>query len=355
MGLEGGWVRVYGGLLAWSPVFPLGTGKIPIPPPKPAPCPAGVAVSGWAAALAVPLLAVGLRRFGFGRSGRERVAETHAQALASAPGSGAPWSGSGQMDKGPGAPALGGRGPSVFGSSGTDLLASPQGGPSTTGWELVLRGVEIAEQRELLPAPPITRTLSWTGVAEEAADPSAGLPASLRSLVREHPEVLSYDAAARFLAGLDTEAKALAGMQAMVDWVGANGMQGIVARRQPTFAVIKSHYTHGLLGRARDGSVVELECLSQLPAAFPRMVAAGVSQEALLAHLMFTYEYVFKVLDPAPLPGGKTYKIVDLGDMHMGDLRSEGFRFISKAGAVLAVNFPQRLHRAFLINVPSWW
>ena len=26
-----------------------------------------------------------------------------------------------------------------------------------------------------------------------------------------------------------------------------------------------------------------------------------------------------------------------------------------QAGALLAVNFPQRLHRAFLINVPSWW
>lgn len=26
-----------------------------------------------------------------------------------------------------------------------------------------------------------------------------------------------------------------------------------------------------------------------------------------------------------------------------------------QAGALLAVNFPQRLHRAFLVNAPSWW
>lgn len=153
----------------------------------------------------------------------------------------------------------------------------------------------------------------------------------------------------------------------------------ITARPQPAFEVIKRHYCHGLLGRALDGSIVELECLAQLPRSFPRILAAGVTEDQLLLHLYFTYEYVFKVLDTAPLPGGKTYKIVDLGDLSLPDLRSEGFRFISKvggkhgivlrgisrdsteislttqAGALLAVNFPQRLHKAFLVNVPSWW
>ena len=46
---------------------------------------------------------------------------------------------------------------------------------------------------------------------------------------------------------------------------------------------------------------------------------------------------------------------MDLEGLSLGDLRSEGFRFISKAGALLAANYPQRLHRAFLVNAPSWW
>ncbi|KFM28991.1 hypothetical protein F751_6510 [Auxenochlorella protothecoides] len=216
------------------------------------------------------------------------------------------------------------------------------------------QSIEIVEERTLMPSLSVSRTLSWSGLAP-ASTVHAALPPGLLALTRAHPGVLTPDVAARFLAGLETEARAAAAMRGMVDFVTSRGMLDVAFRPQPAFAAVKRHYTHGLLGRARDGSVVELECLSQLPAAYPRLAREGVGQDELLAHLMFTYEYVFKVLDTAPLPGGKTYKIVDLGALSMGDLRSEGFKFISKAGALLAVNFPQRLHRAFLVNAPSWW
>ena len=36
------------------------------------------------------------------------------------------------------------------------------------------------------------------------------------------------------------------------------------------------------------------------------MVAAGVSEQALLHHLCFIYEYTFTHVDPRPLPHGKT-------------------------------------------------
>lgn len=114
-------------------------------------------------------------------------------------------------------------------------------------------------------------------------------------------------------------------------WVTERGVTDITERPQPAFATIKRFYRHGLLGRAKDGSVVELECLAQLPRSFPQILRAGVTEEALLLHLYFSYEYVFKVVDRAPLPGGKTYKIVDLSALSLPDLRSEGFRFISKA------------------------
>lgn len=117
----------------------------------------------------------------------------------------------------------------------------------------------------------------------------------------------------------------------MQTWVTERGVTDITERPQPAFATIKRFYRHGLLGRAKDGSVVELECLAQLPRSFPQILRAGVTEEALLLHLYFSYEYVFKVVDRAPLPGGKTYKIVDLSALSLPDLRSEGFRFISKA------------------------
>ncbi|KAL6767177.1 hypothetical protein ACKKBG_A38925 [Auxenochlorella protothecoides x Auxenochlorella symbiontica] len=239
-------------------------------------------------------------------------------------------------------------------AEGLPATRQPLAPPAPPPWTLTLQSIEIVEERTLMPSLSVSRTLSWSGLAPASAV-HAALPPGLLALTRAHPGVLTPDVAARFLAGLETEARAAAAMRGMVDFVTSRGMLDVAFRPQPAFAAVKRHYTHGLLGRARDGSVVELECLSQLPAAYPRLAREGVGQDELLAHLMFTYEYVFKVLDTAPLPGGKTYKIVDLGALSMGDLRSEGFKFISKAGALLAVNFPQRLHRAFLVNAPSWW
>ena len=57
----------------------------------------------------------------------------------------------------------------------------------------------------------------------------------------------------------------------------------------------------------------------------------------------------------ASAPAGKSVNIVDLSGLRMSDAAGEAFRFISKAGALLSLHYPGRLHRAFLINAPSWW
>lgn len=80
-----------------------------------------------------------------------------------------------------------------------------------------------------------------------------------------------------------------------------------------------------------------------------------MTEKELLRHLLFSYLYAFTQVDRRPLPAGKTVKIVDLDGLRMSDIGGDGFKFISKAGALLACNFPQRLHRAFLVNAPSWW
>lgn len=216
-----------------------------------------------------------------------------------------------------------------------------------------LEGAEAGEPAEL--SPIMLRTLSVTGIVEEPPTPGSLLPLALQLLVREHPDVLSSDLAERFLIGTGSAAIAHDLMTNMVAWVQRTGMVDVVHSPQPAFSIIKRHYPHGDLCWGSRDCVVELECLGVWARAYPLIKAAGVSDDTLLKHLMWTYEYNFKVLDSRRLPHGKTVKIVDLEGLSLGDLRSEGFRFISKAGALLAANYPQRLHRAFLVNAPSWW
>ncbi len=91
------------------------------------------------------------------------------------------------------------------------------------------------------------------------------------------------------------------------------------------------------------------------PRSYTCIAAEGVSEQAMLEHLLFVYQFAFARLDARPLPDGKTVKIVDLEGLSMGDLRTPGFKLITRVGAMLAMNFPQRSARVFLVNAPGWW
>jgi hypothetical protein len=160
----------------------------------------------------------------------------------------------------------------------------------------------------------------------------------------------------RFIVGLGSETKAFSGLSAMAQWMTENRLTNILVRPQPAFKVMKKYYPHGFPGwSTKKDCLVELECMGQWPQAYDAIAAEGISEQAMLEHLLFTYQYAFAKIDARPLPDGKTVKIVDLGGLRMGDLRSAGFKLITRVGAMLSMNYPQRLKRCFLINAPGWW
>jgi hypothetical protein len=245
--------------------------------------------------------------------------------------------------------------------------------PPTYRWTLTL--LEAGLEEEAAPgaaagpgdgapaSPAAKRTVSRSvSLAARAGPPAAAaavgapLPAPLRALVTANPALLPEDAARRFLVGLGSEPKACLAAAAMLDWTLNSGLAGVASQPQPAFAAMKRHYPHGLLGwsRRRD-CLVELECMGRWPAAHAALRAEGVDDAAMLRHLYFTYVYAFSRVDARPLPAGKTVKIVDLEGLAMADLSSPAFKLIARAGSVLAVNFPQRLHKCFLVNAPGWW
>lgn len=226
-------------------------------------------------------------------------------------------------------------------------------------WHLTLLEVDVVEEteRQAPASPPVKRSLSVVGPRPPPSmAPGEPLPHHLQLLVEQYPGILTEDIARRFLIGLGSETKASAGLTSMAKWTIDNNLQDILHRPQPAFAVMKRHYPHGYPGWSRKKDcLVEVECMGMWPAAYTAIAAEGVSEQAMLEHLLFTYQYEFGVVDHRPMPDGKTVKIVDLGGLTMSDLRTPGFRLISRVGAMLSLNFPQRLHRCFLVNAPGWW
>ncbi|PRW59356.1 DEAD box RNA helicase isoform B [Chlorella sorokiniana] len=230
-------------------------------------------------------------------------------------------------------------------------------------WRLTLLHADlVSESRRRAGAPPVVRVVSSSSMA---ALPSAPLPPveagavelspPIRRLVAEHPAVLTQDVAARFVVGLGPE-KAYTGLKNMVDWVEAQGVADLVHQPQPRFEVIKKHYPQVFYAWSkRCDAVLEVECTGRWREAYDALRALGVTDQELLRHQFFTMEYAVKMLDSRPLPHGKTVKIIDLEGLTMRDVGSAAFKwYLQVGGALLAVNYPQRLHKAFLVNAPTW-
>ncbi|KAL4434285.1 hypothetical protein ABPG75_000726 [Micractinium tetrahymenae] len=247
------------------------------------------------------------------------------------------------------------------------LLRWLQAAPPPAGWwRLTLLHVELVQesQRAAACAPAVRRIVSASSLPTA---PSAGgalrldgsapeLPPHIRRLVAEHPAVLTDDTASRFLVGLGSADKAYQGLKNMVEWVEAQGVADLVTQPQPHFVLIKQHYPQVFYcWSTRSDCVLEVECTGRWRQAFDALKALGVSDRALLRHQFFCMEYAFKVLDTRPLPQGKTVKIIDLEGLSMRDVSSSAFKwYLQVGGALLAVNYPQRLHKAFLLNAPAW-
>lgn len=232
-------------------------------------------------------------------------------------------------------------------------------------WRICFLDLEIDEEvrRENLPpsSPPVRRAISVTAATASEwgipAQPSTvDLPNHIKTLIQQYPTIITADIAQRFIVGLGSENKAYSALSSMAQWTKGNGFENIVRAKQPAFETIKKNFPHGFMGwsRRRD-CLVEFEAIGSWSNAYDAIVSEGVTEQQMLEHYLFIYQYAFTRLDARPLPNGKTVKIVDLQGLSMSQLKSPGFKFLTRVGAMLSLNYPQRLHRCFLLNAPGWW
>ena len=225
-------------------------------------------------------------------------------------------------------------------------------------WKLTLLelSIDYVSERSTRALPAVKRHVSVTLGPSPREPLEPGLPHHIELLMQQYPKVITPDIARRFLVGLGSENKAFSALSSMAQWMTENRLWDIAKQPQPAFKTMKSHYPHGFPGWSKKKDcLVEMECMGQWPKAYEGIAAEGVSEQAMLEHLLFTYQYAFSMLDVRPLPDGKTVKVVDLDGLTMSDIRTQGFKLIARVGAMLSMNFPQRLNRCFLINAPGWW
>jgi len=226
-------------------------------------------------------------------------------------------------------------------------------------WSITTLGIDVS----LAPRKPksgnVPRMVSTTHCLDvytgRNGSSPVDLPPAFETLMQRHASVVTPDIATRFLIGLDSEAKAYTALIKMVEFWNKHDL-GSVRPNPLAFHSLKRHYPHGVVGWSQKSDcLITFEAMGKWPDAYKNVTDDGISEEAILHHMLVCYLYNFRVLDPRGWPDGKAVKVMDLDGLRLGHINTAGFKFITRIANVLAIMFPQRMHQCIFINAPSFW
>lgn len=84
---------------------------------------------------------------------------------------------------------------------------------------------------------------------------------------------------------------------------------------------MKSAFPHGILGISKDGHAIFAMKMGVLEKQYNIIEEAGLSNDDIVKHLAFVYEFIFHKAAPDPLPGGRLINIMDFEGMGIMDMK----------------------------------
>ena len=144
-----------------------------------------------------------------------------------------------------------------------------------------------------------------------------------------------------------------------VAWRQENDIKNILNCPQPHFETIKGLFENYFCGVDRLGHPVEVLVLNSPASTFKNLASRGITTDAVVAHQTFVHEFMWKehfcdddVPGVCPNPCASTLKIVDVQAVGLGDVGGLVADYFKKM-QVLNRNYPERMYKTFLVNVPA--
>jgi hypothetical protein len=119
----------------------------------------------------------------------------------------------------------------------------------------------------------------------------------------------------------------------------------------PWFDVIKKYVPNYYYGVSKLGHPVYIDCPGGVR--LKALKKAGVELVDLLFHFVFMTEFSWTILEPSEL--GRTVTILDLEGIGMFDFAGDVVNFVRKSIAISGAHYPERAHKIFIINSPSYF
>ncbi|OQS01387.1 hypothetical protein ACHHYP_01192 [Achlya hypogyna] len=140
-----------------------------------------------------------------------------------------------------------------------------------------------------------------------------------------------------------------------LQWRDDNGVDSILLRPHPHFAVIKESYIHLTHKQDKAGHMISIELAGNMKKGMANFLSKGVVETDVVTHLAFYNEFLWNVVDARPAPLGTQLKIVDMNGVSLSDFGGDVVAFMKQCSAVGEAYYPERLYKVFIVNPPSWF
>ncbi|BDA46825.1 probable SEC14-like protein 2 at C-terminar half [Coccomyxa sp. Obi] len=225
-------------------------------------------------------------------------------------------------------------------------------GSLSSKWRLTLLRAELVDDFWVAAGPSLDADV---GVAERAA-PAEEPESKLDALTAAHSGT-SRDTAQRYLMAANDDLPAAHRLlQASREWreVKLQG-KGMLQQPQPHFEAFKALFSHGVLGFSFSGRPIWVMKVGEIKKGLKALKATGVTPDDYQRHIMFVQDYMYEVLDPNPVPEGRSIWIIDMKGVGLTDLGSEAMDYVKVFAGIVAAHYPERLYRNFVVNAPGFF
>ncbi|KAJ0400003.1 hypothetical protein ATCC90586_004800 [Pythium insidiosum] len=156
-------------------------------------------------------------------------------------------------------------------------------------------------------------------------------------------------------------AKATERFETTMAWRKEVEADAILSIPQTHYDVIKQCYHQYLHKRDKLGHPIYIEKIGSIN--MKQMQKAGITQDDLFRHYLFTMEFTLKYVANKVCPCDacaasetqKLFIILDARGIGMKDISGDGADFIRKCTGIMQRHYPQRSYKIFFVNVPSWF
>eukprot|EP00204_Picochlorum_oklahomense_P001175 CAMPEP_0118799432 /NCGR_PEP_ID=MMETSP1161-20130426/1648_1 /TAXON_ID=249345 /ORGANISM="Picochlorum oklahomensis, Strain CCMP2329" /LENGTH=738 /DNA_ID=CAMNT_0006727131 /DNA_START=121 /DNA_END=2337 /DNA_ORIENTATION=- len=218
----------------------------------------------------------------------------------------------------------------------------------------VRRSVRIArlgmQQYEMLAHEPIA--MATISVTEEEA--------SQLKRLNQISKSVDVDLFRRYIAACKGDRQfAMQRLRTTAEWRAEHNVDSILQAPIPYFNVLKQNYVHAVIGRSKDGMPVVVEGMGKFRETMVALRRKGIvpgKSEEIIHQFVFVLEWITKVLDPTEFPKGQFIRIYDMKGIRFSDVAdSEAVHLGKQMMDVLENHYPERMAKAFIINVPGFF